>query len=131
MKIRKCFAQLIAAVAVALPHCPRAHAADSAASNRTADAKGAVTGRVQNALSGHYLNNVRVTIRGTDRSVFTNEEGTYLINDAPAGEIVLEIFYTGLDPQTVALNVPAGQRVERDVQLNNSGARCVERRRAW
>src|SRR5207249_11651468 len=49
------------------------------------------------------------------------ESGTYLINDAPAGEIIIEVFYTGLAPQAIALNVPSGQRVKRDVQLS-SGA---------
>src|SRR5687768_12362513 len=85
----------------------------------TATMTGSVTGRVQNALSGNYLNNARVSIRGTDRVVFTNESGTYQINDAPAGEIVIEVFYTGLDAQTITVNVPGGQRVERDVQLSS------------
>jgi iron complex outermembrane recepter protein len=123
VKIRNPLARLTAVIAFALPLCPSSHGAEGPPSNRAAESKGTVTGRVQNALSGNYLNNARVTIRGTDRSVFTNEEGTYLISDAPAGEIVLDIFYTGLDPQTVTLNVPAGQSVERDVQLSSGALR--------
>jgi iron complex outermembrane receptor protein len=88
-------------------------------SSTTAQSAGSVTGRVQNALSGNYLNNVRVAVRGTDRVVFTNESGTYLINDAPAGEITIEVFYTGLNPQTITLNVAGGQQVERDIQLSS------------
>lgn len=80
---------------------------------------GSITGRVQNALSGNFLNNARVSVRGTDRTVFTNESGTYLVNDAPAGATTIEVFYTGLDPQTITLNVPRGQRVERNVQLSS------------
>ena len=80
---------------------------------------GSITGRVQNALSGNFLNNARVSVRGTDRTVFTNESGTYLVNDAPAGPTTIEVFYTGLDPQTITLNVPRGQRVERDIQLRS------------
>jgi hypothetical protein len=70
---------------------------------------GSITGRVQNALSGNFLNNARVSVRGTDRTVFTNESGTYLVNDAPAGATTIEVFYTGLDPQTITPTFPAGK----------------------
>ena len=70
---------------------------------------GSITGRVQNALSGNFLTNARVSVRGTDRTVYTNESGTYLVNDAPVGDTTIEVFYTGLDPQTITPTFPAGK----------------------
>src|SRR5688572_985688 len=105
--------------ALALAPIARGAPADPPPTSKAAESRGTVSGRVQNALSGNYLNNARVSVRGTERVVFTNEAGTYLIPDAPAGEIVLEVFYTGLDPQVITVQVPSGQRVERDVALSS------------
>lgn len=38
----------------------------------------------------------------------------------PTGSIALEVFYTGLDTQVLAVNVPAGGVVTRDVSLSNA-----------
>jgi TonB-dependent receptor len=121
MKNRFPLALMLVWIASAVVPAPCARAAETE-SAKNADDRGTVTGRVQNALSGNYLNNARISVRATDRTVFTNESGTYLIPDAPAGEITIEVFYTGLEPQTITLKVLAGQRVERDVQLT-SGTR--------
>jgi len=94
-------------------------AAEAAPAGKTTDGRGVVTGRVQNALSGNFLNNARVSIHGTDRTAFTNEAGTYIISTAQAGELTIDVFYTGLDPQSVTLHVLSGQRVERDFQLSS------------
>ncbi len=37
----------------------------------------------------------------------------------PAGAATLEVFYSGLDPQQIALEVRGGQNLERDVSLTN------------
>ena len=34
-----------------------------------------VTGRVSNAVTGQYLNNARVSVQGTNKTVFTNSYG--------------------------------------------------------
>src|SRR3954464_7650601 len=99
-----------AALTLSLP-VPCSRAADTAPA-RSTEVSGAVAGRVQNVVTGNYLNNARVSLRGTDRVVFTNENGDFVLNDVPAGEVVLEIFYTGFAPLAVAVPVPAGQRVQ-------------------
>mgnify|MGYP000990966943 CR=1 FL=1 len=81
----------------------------------------AITGRVQNAATGQYLNNARVTIKGTDLVAFTDETGSYRLGAVPAGPVVLEVFYTGMAPQQIPLTVTGGT-VERDVGLSG-GAR--------
>ncbi len=119
MKTTYPLALMIVSITLALPCGPDVRAAETAPASKSADDRGVVTGRVQNALSGNYLNNARITIRSADHVVFTNESGVYLFPDAPAGEVTIEVFYTGLDPQTITLKVPAGQRIERDVQLSS------------
>ena len=51
---------------------------------------GTLTGRVQNEVTGQYLNNARVSIKGTDRSTLTDEFGTYLFAQIPSGAVVVE-----------------------------------------
>lgn len=80
---------------------------------------GNIGGRVKNAVTGQYLNRARVTIRGTDHLVYTNEDGAYQLGGVPSGSVVLEVFYTDLDPQAITLQVPAGGSVERDVELTS------------
>lgn len=83
-------------------------------------ATGTVTGRVQNADNGRFLNNARVAVRGTDRVAFTDESGTYRLTGLPAGPVTLDVFYTGLVPQPVAVEVPPQGVAERHVDLRGT-----------
>ncbi|MCC6991538.1 MAG: carboxypeptidase regulatory-like domain-containing protein, partial [Acidobacteria bacterium] len=91
-----------------------ARAADSAV------ATGSVSGRVQNVVTGQYLNNARIAVRGTERIVFTDESGTYRLPALPGGPVVLEVFHTGLDPQVITVDVKPGQAVERNFDLTSA-----------
>src|SRR4051812_27042518 len=68
-------------------------------------ATGAIEGRVKNAVSGENLKNARVAIKGTNRMVFTDDSGSYRLNEVPAGPTTLRVFFTGLDEQEVAVSV--------------------------
>lgn len=105
-------------LALALAPGHAAIAADG--SSVTAPSVAAVSGRVQNIVTGQFLNNARVTVRGTDLVAFTDETGTYRLAHVPAGKIVLEVFYTGLDPQSVPLELAAGQSAARDFDLTSA-----------
>jgi TonB-dependent receptor len=104
---------VIVVVAAVLP-LPAADA-PRAASNAT----GSIRGRVQNVASGQYLNNARVTVQGTDVVVFTDDSGVYRLPDLPAGRVMLEVFYSGLDPVVMPIDVVGGQTAERNVELTN------------
>lgn len=97
-----------------LPAAPAPAAAPAAAR-----AAGTVTGRVINVGTGQYLNNARVALKGTNQAVFTDRDGTYRLVDVPAGPATLEVFFTDLDVQSVAVQVPAGATVERNVELTS------------
>ncbi|MFZ9837107.1 MAG: TonB-dependent receptor [Opitutaceae bacterium] len=80
---------------------------------------GAVSGRVQHAVTGQYLPNARVTLRGADQVVFTDDAGIYRLTPVPAGEVTLEVFYTGLDPQEARVRVGPGENATRDFALSS------------
>jgi hypothetical protein len=84
-----------------------------------AQSTGSISGRVQNEATGQYLNNARITVKGTTLTAFTDETGTYRIAGVPAGAATVDAFYSGLDPVQVTVNVPTGQNVERDIGLTN------------
>ena len=87
-------------------------------------ATGSITGRVQNTDTGQFVNNARITVRGTGLSILTDETGTFRLSAVPAGEVILEIFYTGLDPLRQPLTLAPGQSLERDFELSSAARRA-------
>src|SRR5262249_55364141 len=71
-------------------------------------AVGPVVGRFQDATTGRYLYNARVTVVGASRDVFTNQDGEFQIAGLAAGEVTLRVYYTGDQPQTVTVTVTPG-----------------------
>ena len=80
---------------------------------------GAISGRVQNVATGQYLNNARVSVKGSNNIVFTDKDGTYRLVNVPSGPVLLEVFFTDLDLATVPINVRAGGLVTQDVNLTS------------
>jgi iron complex outermembrane recepter protein len=78
---------------------------------------GSVSGRVENKSSGQYLNNARVILKGSNTVAFTDDTGTYRLANLPPGPVLLHVFYTGLEPQEIALQVTAGSHLEQNVAL--------------
>jgi iron complex outermembrane receptor protein len=91
----------------------------AAASAPSSPGPAAVTGRVLNAATGQYLNNVRISVKGTDVTAFTDETGTFRLTGLPAGPVTLVAFYSGLDPLQVAVELRAGATVQRDLNLSS------------
>ncbi len=91
----------------------------AAASTAPAQATGTITGRVQNVVTGNFLNNARVVVKGTDLVAYTDQSGTYRLVGVPGGDVTLEVFYTDLDTQQIALNLVPGATVERNVELTS------------
>jgi len=77
----------------------------------------AISGRVQNAATGQYLNNARVVVKGSDVVAFTDATGSYRLTNVPTGSVVLEVFYTGMAPQQITVNVTGAATIERDISL--------------
>lgn len=98
---------------------PATRATEAASARGTTAGTAALSGRVLNIATGQYLTNARVAVRGTSLVAFTDETGTYRLNHLPAGAQVLEVSYTGLDPQAVAIDAGAGRSVVRDFELTS------------
>lgn len=100
-----------AAPTLAAPASPPAATASAAT--------GTISGRVQNVVTGQYLNKARVTLKGTTQEVFTDSFGNYQLVGVPSGPAVVEVFYTDLDLATHTVTVPAGGIVEQNVDLTS------------
>lgn len=85
---------------------------------------GTIEGRVLNATSGNYLNNVRVVVKDTLIEAATNQNGEYRISGVPAGNVAITAAFTGLTPQTRTVTVPAGQTVRLDFDLVLTGVQA-------
>lgn len=84
-----------------------------------AEESASVTGRVVDRLTGQSLSNARITVTGTQISTFTDEAGLYRLTGVPLGKATIEIFFTGLDPQVVPVEVVVGG-VVLDVSLTSA-----------
>ncbi len=100
-------------------HVVAADATEASPSTSSAQSTGSITGRVLNVATGQYLNNARVSVKGTSLTVFTDRDGTYRLAGVPSGSVTLEVFFTDLDLQTVSVNVPIGGSVERNIELTS------------
>jgi TonB-dependent receptor len=83
---------------------------------------GAIEGRVFNPATGQYVRDAEIRLQGSERTVFSEEGGRFLMPNVPAGEAVLNVTYTGYSPVTVRVPVSAGGTATRDVELVSSTA---------
>jgi TonB-dependent receptor len=80
-------------------------------------ATGSIAGRVQHQVANRSLENARVTVAGTNREVFTDVFGDYRLTGLAPGPVTLTVFYTGLVPETITVNVAAGATAQHDFAL--------------
>ena len=85
-------------------------------------ATGTIEGRVFNAATGAALANVRVAVEGSSRDTLTDDGGLFRLTDVPVGRIRISARYLGLDSQTIVVEVPAGGRVQREIELKPPAA---------
>lgn len=118
MNKKNCFAWLVGFFALTLGSVVSVGAQSPATGASLQQGTGSITGRVQNVISGQYLINARLSIKGTQQQTFTDELGVYHLMEVPSGPVVLQVFYTGLDSQEIAVDVPAGGRVVEEIFLS-------------
>src|SRR5688572_16982563 len=81
-------------------------------------AAGEVAGRAFNASTATALRNARVTVEGTVNETPTDDVGAYRLYGVPAGPARVTVTYAGLEPQTVSVEVTAGQTAQQDFELS-------------
>ncbi|OAM87221.1 TonB-dependent receptor [Termitidicoccus mucosus] len=82
-------------------------------------ATGTVTGRVSNAATLKYLAGAEVVDRDSRQRAFTDTDGSFILV-LPVGERAIVVNYGGLDSQTAAVTVTAGETVTRDIALTSA-----------
>ena len=85
-----------------------------------------IEGRVSNEVTGLYLNNARVDVKGSSVRVLTDESGGYRLANLPPGLLVLEVAYTGLEAQEIPVTVVAGQTQRQDISLTQKTQTVVK-----
>jgi len=93
--------------------------APAQATSTAPQSTGSISGRVQNVATGQYLTNARVSVKGSNNTVFTDKDGTYRLVNVPSGPATLDVFFTDLDLASVQLIVPAGGLATQDVNLTS------------
>src|SRR3954468_21233612 len=117
MKIRALRLGLIFAVSISLSLAQNAGAPRQNSGQNTPAGTGAIEGRVLNGANGQYLNNARVTVEGTGIQTFTNTFGEFRLIGVPVGTANVQVFYTGVEGQSVGVTVTADETVTQNVTI--------------
>jgi iron complex outermembrane receptor protein len=83
---------------------------------------GTISGRVFNPATGEYVRNAEVRLQGTDRMVATEGDGSFKLDNVPAGTATISISYTGYNTVTETVTVAAGQTATREINLTSTAA---------
>ena len=78
---------------------------------------GWIRGTVTNTVTGRPIAGATVAVTGTDISAITGDDGTYELNNVPAGQQSLRASATGFSPRQVQFNVVGGQIATQDISL--------------
>ena len=78
---------------------------------------GTVTGRITAQAGGAPLDGVVVLVQGTTTSTLSNQQGRYLLTNAPVGTITLELTRLGYSQVTQVVTVTAGETVVANIQM--------------
>jgi len=82
-----------------------------------AQGTGSITGELRQAGTGRPLPGARVTVVGTNITVPTNDNGTYVIRAVAAGRVEVRAFYLGHESQKQVVSVDGGQTARLDFSL--------------
>ena len=119
MKRKNPIALISSWLALVLAPTHAVSSANGAPADSAQQRTGSITGRVQNGTTGNYLNMAQVTVQGTNIVTLTDQLGRYHITNAPSGAVSIEVSYTGLDTQRIAVTLTPGQTAEQNVVLSS------------
>ncbi len=87
-----------------------------------AQGTGTIQGRVYNPATQQYVRNAEVKLEGTNNVVGTEGDGSFTLNNVPAGQARITITYTGYNTVTETLTVTAGQTATREINITSTQA---------
>jgi hypothetical protein len=83
---------------------------------------GSVQGRVFNPVSKDYVGNAEVRLDGTNRTTYSESDGSFQFTDVPAGPASITVLFTGYTTVKDSFTVTAGQAAVREINLVSSAA---------
>ena len=81
---------------------------------------GNITGRVRNENTGQYLQGAEVSVAGGGPLALTARDGSFVLSGLAAGAHSVSVSYTGLDKQTLTVDVTEGATSRLEVALTSS-----------
>jgi iron complex outermembrane recepter protein len=78
---------------------------------------GSIQGRVYNPVAKEYVRNAEVRLQGSDRIVYTENDGSFRFSDVPIGEATIAVSFAGYTPVNQTFSVAAGQVAVREIDL--------------
>jgi len=81
---------------------------------------GRITGQVRNAATGQFLQGAEIALTSGSASVLTARDGTFILTSVPSGSQSVRASYTGLDAQTVSVDVMEGGTARLEIALTSS-----------
>ncbi|MBP8257333.1 MAG: TonB-dependent receptor [Opitutaceae bacterium] len=82
---------------------------------------GFIEGTIINAATEVLIDNVRVTVEGTEIEAVTDRSGRFRLRNVPAGVVRVRTAYLGMEEQVQTVNVTAEQTVQADFALVRVG----------
>ena len=92
-----------------------------------AQSTGSISGRVSESGSNNYLQGAEVAVDGTSLRTTAERDGTFHLENVPAGAHSVTATYPGLDPTTVSVDVVAGQSALTAFVLSTGNVVKLER----
>src|SRR6185295_17449194 len=83
-----------------------------------AQSRGIVAGQVSNAATSSFLEGAEITVVGAAVVTLTDRDGSFELV-LPPGPATLVVNYTGLEPKSVPVVVPASGRVVQQIALSS------------
>lgn len=86
---------------------------------------GEIRGRIVSDI-GTAMNDVNITVVGTDKGTFSNANGRYSLTDVPAGDFVLKVSAVGYQTTTKRVKVQASKTTVVDIILYQTPLELTE-----
>ena len=97
----------------------------AAALTAHAQTTGSIQGRVFNPVSKQFVRNAEVRLDGTNQVTYTENDGSFVFNNVPAGPASVSVTFSGYNPVKESFNVTAGQPAVREINLVSTAASAI------
>ncbi len=81
---------------------------------------GTIVGRVFNPVTQEYVRNAELAIPGTNHVAYSGDDGSFVLTGVAAGEVTLNVTYTGYESASTRLAVGAGTTATHQFDLKAS-----------